>query len=106
MNFFLPFAETDTNIEEVYKSIAHFINENIPEETDRVYSIRYSHNGIEMTATVGKNCDNYYRELSPVVIAIFKGDPYKICLENRGVITGEPIYVDKTSVNSVTFFDK
>ncbi|WP_321333838.1 hypothetical protein [uncultured Bacteroides sp.] len=58
-----------------------------------------------MTATVGDNCDEYYQENNPLVIAIFEGNPYKICLTERGVKSGEPIFVGEQNIVSQTNFE-
>jgi hypothetical protein len=105
MKFFLPAASNKEQAESVYANIADFINERVVPESQRLYSITYKHNGQTMVATVGELCDPYYKESKPTVFAIFKGNPYKVCLENRGVVRGEPIYVGDSSVISEAFFD-
>ena len=104
MEFFIPAARSKQEAESVYENIAEFISEPIVPANERIYSVAYKHNGMNMVATVGKSCDDYYNETKPTVIAIFKGNPYKICLADRGVIRGEPIFVGEGSVIRVSFF--
>ena len=103
MKFFIPESKDEKEAESVYKSIATFISAEIPEDDQRIYSITYIHNGERMSATVGKDCDSYYNDPMPKVIAIFKSTPYKVCLANRGVIRGEAILVG--GVLSESFFE-
>jgi hypothetical protein len=105
LKFFLPAASNKEQAESVYGNIAEFIHEIPVPENERVYSITYIHNGQTMVATVGESCDSYYREEKPTVIAIFKGELYKVCLENRGVVRGEPIYAGAQSIISEALFD-
>ena len=99
MKFFIPESKNDEESESVYKDIAKFVRAEIPLNNERVYV----HNGKQMTATVGGDCDSSYNDPMPKVIAIFKSTPYKICLANRGVIRGEAIFV--SDVVSETFFE-
>lgn len=105
MEFFLPLAESKEQSERVYKEIADFINAKLPDSTKRIHQITYTQNGIKMTATVGENCDDYYQIDSPKVFAIFESNPFKICLKNRGVEEGNPIYVSAKDVISISYFD-
>lgn len=100
--FFIPLAENEQEAESIYSNIATFINESITDE--RIYSITYKHNNETMVATVGENVNDYYGESVPLVIAIFKGNPYKICLRDSGVVRGEPILVGKDSIISLGTF--
>ena len=102
--FFIPSAKSEQQAEEVYSLIAKFIGSPIDKVNKRLYSITYYHNGLKMVAKVGEDCDSYYREADPLVIAIFEGNPYKICLADRGVKRGEPIYVGIDNVLSREFF--
>ena len=106
MKFFLPAARTEEIAEQTYAGIAKFISAKLPNDDKRIHSIKYTHNGINMTATVGKDCDSYYRESKSLVIAIFKSTPYKVCLAERGVLGGEPILVGNDTISEEVFFDK
>ena len=96
MKFFIPHAKSDEEALSVLDSTAKFIGNSTPSSEEMIYSLTYKHNGQTMIATVGEPIDDYYREAAPEVIAIFSptsaGQPYKICLPNRGVVRGEPIY--------------
>lgn len=100
--FFIPLAKNEQESESVYSNIATFINESVTDE--RIFSITYKHNNETMVATVGENVNDYYGESVPLVIAIFKGNPCKICLRDRGVVRGEPILVGKDSIISLGTF--
>ena len=102
--FFIPRANSVQQAEVVSCSIAKSIGITIDIVNNRLYSITYYHNGLKMVAKVGEDCDSYYREADPLVIAIFEGNPYKICLADRGVKRGEPIYVGIDNVLSREFF--
>jgi len=101
MKFFVPFAETSDEALSVIKSTANFIGNKTPNPSDMIYTVRYKHNGQLMTATVGESVDNYYKELYPTVLAIFpplsNASAIKICLKNRGVVSGEPILISGDS---------
>ncbi|MEQ8261204.1 MAG: hypothetical protein RH947_12990 [Alcanivorax sp.] len=108
MEFFLPFAKDKEEATSVLAATAQFIGNPVPPPIEMIYTIHYMHNGIQMVATVGEDVDSYYKEAKPTVIAIFppkhNGAPIKICLADRGVVRGEPIYVDGGS-QYITFQD-
>ena len=101
MKFFLPFASSQEEALSVLESIATFIGCPAPSPEDMIHTVHYSHNGEDLTATVGEDINPYYKETKPTVIAIFKpsheGAPIKICLQDRGVAKGEPILVNGKS---------
>lgn len=107
MKFFIPFAETESQAEKILEATAQFIGNPTPEKHQMIYSVSYEHNSVPMTATVGKDIDTFYKEHPATVIAIFppvhEGAPIKICLANRGVARGEPIYVNGS--NRFTTFE-
>lgn len=105
MKFFVPFANDEAQSESVYAGIAQFVGVSLQDTDKRIYSIAYNHNGKNMIAEVGKECDSYYQEGFPLVIAIFKGNPYKICLRDRGVMRGGPILVSSDKIIGISFFD-
>ena len=96
MKFFVPHTKSTEDALSVIDGIAKFIGNSTPQPEEMIYSLTYNHNGQTMVATVGEPVDEYYREAVPEVQAIFPpssaGQPYKICLPNRGVLRGEPIY--------------
>lgn len=105
MKFFIPRGENEEQMEEAYAIIAQFIGMSVQETNKRLYSITYKHNGKTMVAVVGEKCDPYYQEARPLIVAIFKGNPYKICLYDRGVNSGEPIFVGFHTIISESFFE-
>ncbi len=100
--FFIPEAKDAAEAESVFKSIAQFFSRSVPRR--RIFRITYTHNGTSMTAEVGKDPDPYYREKGPVV-AIFGGDPFCVCLPDRGVLRGGPIFVGAQAVQSAQYFE-
>ena len=96
MKFFVPHTKDTEEALSVIDSIARFIGNSTPLPEEMIYSLTYMHNGQTMAATVGEPINEYYKETASEVQAIFPpsstGQPYKICLPNRGVISGEPIY--------------
>tara|TARA_R100000656_G_C3956681_1_gene129289 strand:- start:2180 stop:2509 length:330 start_codon:yes stop_codon:yes gene_type:complete len=106
MEFFLPFARDKEEAINVLVATAQFIGNPVPALTEMIYTVHYVHNGAHMIATVGEDVDPYYKEAKPTVIAIFppqhNGAPIKVCLADRGVARGEPIYVNGDS-QYVTF---
>ncbi len=105
MKFFVPFANDEEQSESVYADIAQFVGVSLHDTDKRIYSIAYNHNGKKMIAEVGKECDSYYQEEFPLVIAILKGNLYKICLRDRGVMRGGPILVSSDKIIGISFFD-
>jgi hypothetical protein len=104
MEFFVPHASDNVEAESVLNSICSFINAQVPEK--RIHKVSYTHNGIKMSATVGEDVDQYYKETDSRVIAIIPmGACYAICLPNRGVVRGDPIYVGEGHSTHVKHFD-
>ena len=99
--FFLPGTEDAQEAENVLAAIAKFVRRPVPKR--RLFRVAYTHNGRNMVAEIGEEPDPYYCESGPV-IAIFDGDPLLVCLPNRGVIRGEPIYVGYGCVSSRSYF--
>jgi hypothetical protein len=97
MEFYLPFARDTEEAVKVLEVIAMSIGHPAPPPGDMIHTVYYIHDGIQMIATVGEDIDPYYQEANPTVIAIFPplhdGDSIRICLEDRGAISGEPIYI-------------
>lgn len=105
MKFFVPAAENDEQAEQVLASVAKFVGAALPPPGQRLRSISYSHNGRDFTVTVGEPIPAYYEEHGEPVVCIFDGAPLMICLPNRGVIRGDPIYVGHDSVRRSEYFD-
>jgi hypothetical protein len=105
MKFFIPHAKDAAEAESVLSNIAKFVNTTVPPIGQRIFKLRYTHNGQEMIAEVGKPANSYYREGEQEVIAIIGEDPIMVCLPNRGVIRGGPILVGKDSVIERVFFE-
>lgn len=103
MKFFIPEAEDDKQAEDVYKGIIKFAQENLGWGIglDRIYSIRYSHEGKEYFAKVGE-VENRTRDL---VLAILKSTTYLICTTNRGGLRGTPILVGSNEINKIEYFE-
>ena len=103
MKFFVPHARDEQETSSVIKLISEFTGFPIP--SPKIYSIRYRHNRIFMSATVGEDPYKYYQEKGPVIAILEKDGLYAICTPNRGVVRGEPILVGSPSVQQVIHFD-
>ncbi len=103
MKFFIPNAKDDKQAEEVYNGIIKFAEENLKwgVNTDRIYSIRYSHEGKDFLAKVGE-VENRTKDL---VLAILKSTTYLICTINRGGLRGMPILVGENEIERIEYFD-
>jgi hypothetical protein len=80
MKFFLPHASDDAEAEKVLSSVAQFVGATVPPHDKRIHKLLFTHNGSDFTAVVGEPMDAYYQGGAQRVIAIFGGEPYKICL--------------------------
>lgn len=107
MQFFIPYAKNDADAEQLLAGICKFVQADVPAKGRRVARLTYTHAGRDMVAEVGKPCDPYYREDFCEVIAIVKlrGSCYGVCLPDRGVIRGDPVYVGTQAVARVELFD-
>jgi hypothetical protein len=96
--FFVP-AATPDNEEEVYREFARWCHRSVPERHRRIYSIRYTHDGEEWTATVGQPLrgtrykttrvrGQKIERAQPVadpaiVLAIFAEEPFMVVTNHR-----------------------
>lgn len=96
--FFVP-AATSENQESVYASFAEWCNCPIPKQEQRVYSITYTHDSEEWTATVGEHLHGIRRRTSrsrgkriertiqlsdpALVLAIFPGAVFIVVINHR-----------------------
>ena len=102
--FFVP-AATPENQESVYAELAKMGRSSVPPDSSRIYSITYTHDGEEWTATVGEKLKGVRYKTSrakgkkiervlqlsdpAVVLAIFPGNPYIVITNHRiGVNVG------------------
>ena len=121
-SFFLP-AATPDNQESVYSDLAQWCHRSVPSLDRRIYSITYTHDGEEWTATVGERLHGTRRrttrsrgkrieQVQPVsdpaiVLAIFPGDPFVVVTNHRiggnvGSAWENPFFAGRPS--SVTYF--
>jgi hypothetical protein len=117
--FFVP-ATTPENQESIYAELAKMGQCSVPAMSSRVYSITYTHDGEEWTATVGeplkgvryktsrvkgKKIERVLRLSDPaVVLAIFPGNPYIVITNHRlakNVGSGVPIATEQNTTNSI-----
>lgn len=105
MKFFIPLARNDEEAEHVLLGIAKFARRAVPPPEEQIFRLHYEHNGKDYIAEVGKPIDVYYGAVGPV-IAILGGNPLLVCLRDRGVLRGEPIYVNTAAVRTAEFFDE
>lgn len=103
MKFFVPNAENDAQSWRVLDAACKF--NSVPVPRRKIQKIEYLHDGMSLTAQVGKPMDRHYGEKDHVVLVIVGSDPYLVCLANRGVLRGTPIVVGKQEVRNVEYFD-
>lgn len=103
MEFFVSAAQDHAQAERVYEAIAQFVA--APVTDNRVWKLRWKHNGMDMQCKVGQPLPAYYRTGLEPVLAIFDcGSLYKICTPNRGGVRGEPVLAGKNSHSSEVHF--
>lgn len=103
MDFFVPAAPNTAQAEQVYEAIAQFVI--APVTDDRIWKLRWKHNGMNMQCEVGQPLPAYYQTGTEPVLAIFDcGNLYKICTPTRGGIRGEPVLAGKNSHSLATRF--
>jgi hypothetical protein len=111
-SFFVPMVDADQQ-EAAYGDLADFAGMAIQPPDRRVFSITWTHDGVEWTATVGEQLsgtetvtkgrgrDRRYfqvpRHTTDTVLAIFEGVPFRIMHDNRSRIWNLPIYAGKPS---------
>ncbi len=104
MKFFVPAAEDAVQTADVYAAFAKFVNAEI--RIERIWKLRWQHNGMDMACEVGQPLPKYFGMGDEPVLAIFDCDRlYKICTPNRGGLRGEPVMAGKDEFSSVTYFD-
>jgi len=103
MEFFVPAAQDTAQAEQVYGAIAQFVAAPVTDE--RIWKLRWKHNGMDMQCEIGQPLPDYYKTGREPVLAIFDcGSLYKICTPNRGGVGGEPVLAGKDSYSSATRF--
>ena len=105
MKFFVPNVTDERQAERVIEAIAKFLQRPVPPLSERLWSLKYKHNGNIFEVEVGQPLPDYYREAEPTVIAIFGGHPLLVCTLDRGVRRGEPVYVGRHSVIHGEYFE-
>jgi hypothetical protein len=104
MEFFVPSTKSTEQADNVYTAIKEHVKDSLKWniQNDRIYSIKYRHNGREYIATVG-DVETFTHDL---VLAILKSNTYLVCTINRGGLRGEPILVGYEEALNITYFDK
>lgn len=104
MKFFIPKAKDEAEANDVYQAVKKFAQETLGWKItdDRIYSLRYIHNGKEYFARVG-DIEGF---TNATVIAILKSNTYLVCTRDRGVARGEPILVGTEEVLDIEYFEK
>jgi hypothetical protein len=100
--FFIP-GSTPKRSEEIYSWIVRYVKAMIDCEIEpvRIYSLAYSYEGRQFTATVGEE-EPRTRQL---VIAILRSKTYLICTPYYGVRRGEPMEVSFSDVSEIQYFE-
>ncbi len=96
--FFLPVEDTRYSTEEMYAIIKDYLANtcHCPHTDDRIYQVKYTHNGTSYTDTVGEPAN---LEPSQKIIAIFRGVGLcYICTRDRGVYFDAPIMCRPDSI--------
>jgi len=106
MNFFVPDAESSEQRDRVYAAIKDFLGKELGAvfSQRRLYSLRWSHNGIEYEARVG-DVTAFNGELVIAILHEPARDLYHVCTPTRGVAGGGSILAGDKSVASVREFD-
>jgi hypothetical protein len=104
LKFFVPAANSPEEAESVLLSIAKFHQQGVPPHGERLFRIVFRHNGKPYVAQVGQPIDPYF-QLSGPVVAIFGGKPLLVCMRDRGVLRGSPIFVGAESVEEAEYFE-
>jgi hypothetical protein len=102
--FFIPIPSPE-EAKQVLEGIAKWVHREVPPPHELIFRLEFKHNGKDYVAEVGQEIDPYYQSPGPV-IAIFGGNPLLICMRDRGVLKGEPIYVATQSVKRAEYFDE
>ena len=104
MKFFLPAAESPSQAESTYQSIAAHVS--APPQARRIHSLSWRHQESEMNCQIGEPLPAYYQTATESVVAIFDcGSLYKACTHSRGVATGDGVFIGKHSTTRVEYFD-
>ncbi len=123
-SFFVPNTTSETE-EAVLADLAAFAGQSTPEARRRVYSITYTHDREEWTATVGRTLRGINQRTSrlrgrvvqrkhrvsdsAIVLAIFPGSPYVVVTNARPIgnvpsAWNNPFYVGRPQ--SVSYFNE
>jgi hypothetical protein len=100
-DFFLPIAETSDQAEGIYTQLAALCRIPVPPADQRIHEIRWTHDGDDWVATVGKPLSGQRVRLRKrkqgrveiterladpaTVLAIFPGNPYLVVTNARPV---------------------
>ena len=104
MKFFVPYV-TDATQARAFQATAKFAQRPIPPMAERLFRLKYMHNGQVYEVKVGEPLPADDTETMPTVIAIFGGNPLLICTRDRGVARKSPVYVSTQSVIEAEYFD-
>jgi hypothetical protein len=99
--FFIP-GNSPQRSQEIYDWIVRYVKAMLDCQIDpvRIFSIDYTHEGRQLTATVGE----VEPKTGQLVVAILRSDDYLICTPYYGVRRGEPMHVAATEVSQVRYF--
>ena len=104
MKFFVPSATSPEESEIVFEAVRTHVS--APIQNRRIYSLSWKHAGQSMNTKIGEYLPPYYQTgFEPVVVILDCGDLYKACTESRGVASGDGVFIRRSSVQTVTYFD-
>lgn len=106
MEFFIPAANNSAQAERVYAAIKEHLSQGLGAvfTDERYFRLRYTHNGEEHDAEVGKP---HYINREPVVAILYdrKFNLFHVCTLNRGVRRDMSILVGADGVREAVLFD-
>lgn len=106
MRFFVPYAETTEQTENVYQSIRTFLSKELGADfsSRKVHKIRYTQNGENHFAKIGEESRVNGEDIFAILYEEIS-DIYHVCTPNRGVARGCSIMVGGDEVRESHDFD-
>lgn len=106
MEFFIPAADDSAQAERVYAAVREHLSGGLGADftDERYFRLRYTHNGEEHEAEVGKP---HYINREPVVAILYdrKFNLFHVCTANRGVFRDMSILIGAGGVREAVLFD-
>ena len=101
MNFFVPNAKNNVEVEEAYQAFANHVD--VSEK--RIWKLSWRKGRERLQCEVGKPLPKLYGTHDELVLAIFSStNLYKICTASRGGLRGDPVMVGKNESTQAEIF--